>query len=93
MFVAVDKVDIAVQTSTNFEEDLREPENANVLENCKEVKEEDSEIILGCDVENNMNASVKRNICGISRAMDNYAACRLATPFMPSPMLDRRTIL
>ena len=89
--MAVDKVDMAVQTSqTNFEEALREQEN---VENCEEVKEEDSEIILGCDFENNMNASMKRNICGISRDMDNYAACRLATPFMPSPMLDRRTIL
>lgn len=88
--MAVDKVDIAVQTSTNFEEDLREQEK---IENCEEVREKDSEIILGCDVENDMNAFMKRNICGIPRDMDNYAACRLATPFMPSPMLDRRTIL
>ena len=91
--MAVDKVDVAVQTSTNFEEDSRKQENPNIVENCEEVKEEDSEITLGCDVENNMNASMKRNICGISRDMDNYAACRLATPLMPSPMLDRRTIL
>ena len=91
--MAVDKVDIAVQTSTIFEEDLMEQENPNIVENCEKVKEEDSEISLGFDIENNMNTSIKRNICRVSRAMDNYAACRLATPFMPSPMLDRRTKL
>lgn len=87
----VDKVDMAVQT--NFEEDLQQQEKHHITESCEEVQEDDSKKSLDCDVENNTSFLEKRKLCGIPRAMDNYAACRLATPFTPSPMFDRRTIL
>lgn len=90
--MTVDKVDIAVQT--NFPGDLNEQDKRPIPDCCQEAKEDSNKITLKCDIENNIaDGSVKSNICGIPRSMDNSAACRLATPFMPSPILDRRTIL
>lgn len=87
----MDKVDIAVRTV--FEEELQQHEKSDITESCEEVKEDGSEKNLDYDVENNTNPFVQRNLCGIPRTNDNYAACRLANPFMPSPLLERRTIL
>ena len=87
----MDKVDIAVQTV--FEEELQQHEKSDIPESCEEVKEDGSEKNLDYDFENNTNPFVQRNLCGIPRTNDNYAACRLANPFMPSPLLERRTIL
>ena len=80
---------MAVQT--NFDEALEQKDSCDIAESCEEVNENDSEKSLDCDVEK--NSFKERNVGGIPRTMDNYAACRLATPFMPSPLLERRTIL
>lgn len=85
----MDKADIAVQT--DFEEVLKEQDSCDMAESCEEAEGDDSEKSVDCDVEK--NSFGRRNVYSIPRAMDNYAACRLATPFMPSPLLDRRTIL
>ena len=85
----MEKADIAVQT--NLEEVLKEQDSCDIAESCEELKEGDGKKSLDCDVEK--NSLEKRNPYGIPQAMDNYAACRLATPFMASPLLDRRTIL
>ncbi|KAJ7370165.1 Major facilitator super domain-containing protein 12 [Desmophyllum pertusum] len=85
----VDKADMAVQT--NFDEALEQKDSCDIAESCEGVNENDSEKSLDCDVEK--NSFKERNVGGIPRTMDNYAACRLATPFMPSPLLERRTIL
>lgn len=76
----VDKVDAAVQTPCD--EVLEEQGNSDI---CEEVKEKVYEKSLDCEK--------GKVYAGIPRAMDNYVACRLATPFLPSPLLDRRTIL
>lgn len=85
----MDKTDIAIQT--DFEEVLKERDSCDITESSEEMEEDDSEKSLDCDVEK--NSSEQRKVYGIPREMDNYAACRLATPYMPSPLLDRRTIL
>ena len=79
----MDRVDAAVQT--HFDEVLEQQGNGGITESCEEVEEKVHEKSLDCE---------KGNVyAGIPRAMDNYVACRLATPFLPSPLLDRRTIL
>jgi len=79
----VDKIDVAVQT--HCEEVLEQQCSSDIRECCEAVEEKVNEKSLDCE---------KGNVLvGIPRAMDNYVACRLATPFLPSPLLDRRTIL
>ena len=79
----VDKVDAAVQTLCDGV--LEQQGMSDIKGCCEEVKEKVNEKSLDCE---------KGNVyAGIPRAMDNYVACRLATPFLPSPLLDRRTIL
>lgn len=79
----VDKIDAAVQT--HCEEVLQQQGRGGITECCEEVEEKADEKSLDCE---------KGNVyAGIPRAMDNYVACRLATPYLPSPLLDRRTIL
>ena len=79
----VEKVDAAVQT--HVDEILEHQSSGSITECCEEVEEKANEKSLDCE---------KGNVyAGIPRAMDNYVACRLATPFLPSPLLDRRTIL
>ena len=79
----VDKVDVAVQT--HCDEVSEQQNSSDIRECCEEVEEKVDEKSLDSE---KGNAYV-----GIPRAMDNYVACRLATPFLPSPLLDRRTIL
>ena len=90
-FLIVDKVDVAVQT--NLEEDLQMTETHDITVSCEEEKGDDIGKPLVLDVENNLNSFQKKNRGGIPRAMDNNAAFRLATPFIRSPMFDRRTTL
>lgn len=79
----MDKIDAAVQTHS--EEVLEQQGSGGITECCKEVEEKSDEKSLDCE---------KGNVyAGIPRAMDNYVACRLATPYLPSPLFDRRTIL
>ena len=79
----VHKVDAAVQTLCD---EVLEQQGMIDIKGCREeVKENVYEKSLDCE---------KGNVyAGIPREMDNYVACRLATPFLPSPLLDRRTIL
>lgn len=79
----MDKVDAAVQTLCD--EVLEQQGSSDITGCCEEVEEKLYEKSLDCE---------KGNVyTGIPRAMDDYVACRLATPFLPSPLLDRRTIL
>lgn len=79
----MDKVDAAVQT--HCEEVLEQQGSSDITKWCEEVEEKVNEKSLDCEKGN--------AYAGIPRAMDNYVASRLATPFLPSPLLDRRTIL
>lgn len=79
---------------TNFEEMMNEHYiKLNDIELCSEMNEDDVPISVDSNTENYKVSSVKRSQCGIPQAMNNYTACRLANPFMMSPMLERRTIL
>ena len=79
----VDKVDAAVQTLCD--EVLEQQGSSHITGCCEEVEEKLYEKSLDCE---------KGNVyTGIPRAMDDYVACRLATPFLPSPLLDRRKML
>lgn len=62
--------------------------------NQEQSDEEESEGGSGvpCVVEN--NSFLARNFGRPkSRTFDDYAAMRLASPFLPSPVLERRTVL
>lgn len=87
----VDKVDMAVQTGDESYEQRKSCEIAECYEEVEEEKECDKSLKLDRDLEK--NSSGTRNVFGVPRAMNNYAASRLASPLLPSPLLDRRTVL
>ena len=82
---------MAVQT--NFDECYERKDRCDIAESCEEVEENENEKSLQLDSDVEKNSFERRNVYGIPRAMDNYAASRLATPLLPSPLLDRRTVV
>ena len=79
----VDKVDAAVQTLCD---EVLEPQGSSHITGCCEEVEE--KLYVKC-----LDCEKGHVYTGIPRAMNDYVACRLATPFLPSPLLDRRKML
>ncbi|XP_027059018.1 major facilitator superfamily domain-containing protein 12-like isoform X2 [Pocillopora damicornis] len=87
----VEKVDMAVQTNDGSCEEGSSCEIAQFYEEVEKEKECEKSLKLDHDFEK--NSSSVRDVYGFPRAMNNYAASRLASPQLPSPLLDRRTVL
>lgn len=91
IFLTVEKVDMAVQTNDGSYEEGSSCEIAQFYEEVEKEKECEKSLKLDHDFEK--NSSSVRDVYGFPRAMNNYAASRLASPQLPSPLLDRRTVL